>query len=322
MLVAAWMMIAAQAGPGGMPAHPLGPPPMIRQIPFPNAPPNLPEPPAPPVPSTKASPAKKSPHKGAQLVNLGEIFASANYPFWANQSGDQGSVRFRVSIDATGRMTGCAIIEPSPHETLNQPTCDLIMAKARFTPATDRRGRGMATTYTRQVRWTMDPPLPSPVRDQYLRVVIGLDAAGATWCRTEALPGAKVDPRTCDTWRATPMVRETVGLAALALEPAQRTMWELVIEQRSLVGAGPEVAAAADAIGTGSGEQLRRGSISRLTISPAGAVTGCTYVDPGDLPDDLQHASCARASATLFEGSDGGEERVMTFVNSVYLRRR
>ena len=310
MLVVAGLMIAAQAGAGGMPGTSFGPPPMIQ------IPPSLPTQNEPPPPATK------TPHKGAQPINFGEVFASDNYPFWASQIGDQGSVKFRLSIDPAGRVTDCTIVVPSRHATLNQPTCDLILARARFSPATDRRGRGVATSYSRQVRWTMPPPAPSPVRDQFLRVVFGLDAAGATWCRTEALPGATIHPRTCDNWRASPLVRDTVGMAALSLEPADRTRWDMVVEQRSLVGAGAEVIAAARAIGAAPGEGLQNGMISRLTISPAGAVTGCSYIDPGDLTEELQQDSCARAKATRFEGSEAGGERVMIVVSAVYYRRR
>lgn len=309
MLVAAWMMIAAQASAAVEAPPPVAPPPFVRILPVP------PPPPAPPPRW-----AAKAPHKSAQMVNLEDVFTETNYPFWAHKYADEGNLRFRVSVDAAGRAVGCQIVETAEYDTLNQPTCDLIMARARFTPATDRRGRPIASVYSRHVRWQLENREPWPVTDNYTRVVISLDAAGTQQCRTETSPGEEIDPRTCDAYRATPLVDRLIAAAHTDLDAATRRAWQLVMEESQFGGDG--AAARAGEVGYRPGEQLHDRTMIRVTLNPAGVATDCEIVEGGNARESEMHLSCERTQMVVFEANKGGGDRRVTLVSAVYLRPR
>ena len=52
------------------------------------------------------------------------------------------------------------------------------MAQARFEPAADQRGRPVAGTYSRSVKWVTAQIEPWPVTDSSERAVLWVDAAG------------------------------------------------------------------------------------------------------------------------------------------------
>jgi len=309
MLVAAWMMIAAQASAAVEAPPPVAPPLLVRILPVP------PPPPAPPPQW-----AAKAPHKSAQMVNLGDVFTESNYPFWAYKYADEGNVRYRVSVNAAGRAVACEIVEAAEAETLNQPTCDLVMAQARFTPATDRRGRPIASVYARRVRWQLENREPWPVTDEYTRVVISLDAAGTRQCRTETSPGKEIDPRSCDAVRASPPVDGLIAAAHTEPDAAKRRAWQLVLEESQFGGDG--AAQRAGEVGSRPGEQLNDRTIIRVTLNPAGVATGCEIVEGGNAREADMRLSCERTQMVVFEASSGSGDRRVTLVSAVYLRPR
>lgn len=81
--------------------------------------------------------------------------AFATYPKESLAKGEQGVVRYKVKIDGRGRASRCEVTESSGFERLDQATCSLLMQRAKFTPAKDRRGRGRGSIYEGKVTWRL-----------------------------------------------------------------------------------------------------------------------------------------------------------------------
>lgn len=106
--------------------------------------------------------AVKSSEQGASSVTpaapIGEPaqwITSDDYPADALRSGATGVVNFTLAIDETGKVTDCSVTETSGNQSLDDATCALMMARARFSPARDRAGQPVAWAFHRRVNWQL-----------------------------------------------------------------------------------------------------------------------------------------------------------------------
>ena len=76
-----------------------------------------------------------------------------DYPQDAQNAGIEGTVGFRLSIDRSGNVDGCAITSSSGYLMLDDLTCQLLTKRAKFTPARDANGRFLPGSYASRVRW-------------------------------------------------------------------------------------------------------------------------------------------------------------------------
>jgi len=114
-----------------------------------------PAPPAPPQPAANRRPRAIRP----------SLFGVTDYPAAALRAGEQGSVAFRLAIDASGRVTDCTVTGSSGSPTLDAATCAIIRERARYAPATDSDGRPTAGTDVGRVTWALpadEPAAPLP----------------------------------------------------------------------------------------------------------------------------------------------------------------
>lgn len=261
------------------------------------------------------------PKVAVRVTNMEAVFNEGNYPFWANKYGIEGALRFRVAVDASGRALGCEIVNSSGAPALDHPTCDLLMSQARFAPALDRRGRPIAGIYSRQIRWQLANREPHAVANSSERAIITVDADGHRQCRMEVSPGADPDPRTCQAYLTTPALVMTVA-RLLDERAGQRDRWELVVHEGSLVAGGPAGGPAGEGagIGEGKGEELIWRSRHRLTIDPAGKVSGCTPIERGAATEAEWAQTCAVSRLSEFEAGAG--ERSVVVVGAMFVRER
>lgn len=108
-----------------------------------------PAPPAPPPPPPPAFQPKDPTPRG----NPGSWASPRDYPSRALREEREGVTRFRVNVDANGRVTNCQITGSSGHPDLDETTCNLITRRGRFRPATDGSGQETAGTWSNAVRW-------------------------------------------------------------------------------------------------------------------------------------------------------------------------
>lgn len=79
-----------------------------------------------------------------------------DYPTQAIREGWTGVTRFRLSIGADGRVTGCDVIASSGHDLLDQIACTRVTSRARFTPARDETGAPSPATFQSSIRWQLE----------------------------------------------------------------------------------------------------------------------------------------------------------------------
>jgi len=132
------------------------PPPPIFSVPSAPPPPITytapPAPPAPPPPPPPAPPRVVEPARAR--ANLAGLISSDDYPPSALRNEEQGTVRVRLTVDASGRVTGCSVTASSGSSQLDQTTCRLLQRRARFTPARDNTGQPIGDTVNSPpIRW-------------------------------------------------------------------------------------------------------------------------------------------------------------------------
>lgn len=76
-----------------------------------------------------------------------------DYPKGSLSIGASAIVRFRIMVGADGLPTKCAVQQATMSPDFVKLTCDLLMRRARFTPALDHDGKPVASFYTNSVRW-------------------------------------------------------------------------------------------------------------------------------------------------------------------------
>lgn len=94
--------------------------------------------------------------------NPGLWVTTEDYPSRALREEREGVVRFALTVSSEGTPTGCEIVQSTGSPDLDTQACALIMERARFTPATDKKGRPVDGIYRNSVRWviprTAEPP--------------------------------------------------------------------------------------------------------------------------------------------------------------------
>jgi TonB family protein len=152
------------------------------------------------------------------LANLASYISDADYPVEAIRNEEQGTVGFQLDIGADGMVSGCRIVQPSGSASLDEATCRIMRARARFSPARDDSGNPVPDRLTARVRWVLpadtdltpyitsaDYPAEALRQRQQGRIEVKLTIApngGVASCRvTQSSGSAALDARTCEIVR-------------------------------------------------------------------------------------------------------------------------
>ena len=101
--------------------------------------------------------AQKDPVPRKTGSDLRTLFSGDDYPLDAQRNGEEGTVQARLSLDASGRVSACTIIRTSGHPSLDNATCSILQRRARFAPAQDDRGKGVANSVvTPPITWRLE----------------------------------------------------------------------------------------------------------------------------------------------------------------------
>jgi TonB family protein len=126
------------------------------------APPPPPPPPPPPRGRFRPWPALLDRSRSGDITD-------DDYPAGALARAEEGIVAVRLSIDAAGLITGCAITSSSGHAELDAATCRLTRERFRFRPARNAKGKAVPDTISTRLVWRLAeaappplPPLPAP----------------------------------------------------------------------------------------------------------------------------------------------------------------
>jgi TonB family protein len=86
-----------------------------------------------------------------------------DYPSESLRAWEEGVSTFTLTVDPSGKITGCQIRESSNSARLDETTCTLATLRARFSPALDGQGQPMTGYYTNRVRWVIPvEAIPGP----------------------------------------------------------------------------------------------------------------------------------------------------------------
>jgi TonB family protein len=84
-----------------------------------------------------------------------------DYPARALRDNQQGTVRVKLEISATGAVSNCSVTQSSGYSALDEATCSLITRRARFTPALDNQGNPTTDSSEKQYNWSLPVSVPS-----------------------------------------------------------------------------------------------------------------------------------------------------------------
>jgi TonB family protein len=103
----------------------------------------------------QAPEANRTPEPPGISDNLASYFSQDDYPPAALRANEQGTVVFRLSVGADGRVFRCEVTRSSGSASLDEATCRILIVRARYTPARDREGRPTADIVPGRVTWTL-----------------------------------------------------------------------------------------------------------------------------------------------------------------------
>ena len=126
-------------------------------------------------------------------------FWTDDYPIEAQRREAEGMVQFRLEVSAAGMPTRCIVEQSSNDVDLDRATCTILMQRARFQPARDRRARAIASSYSSRIRWVLPEPSTLPFEPiRYVTRIHG-SADGDVRCSTNAAgdPRVRVATQEC-----------------------------------------------------------------------------------------------------------------------------
>ena len=97
-----------------------------------------------------APPAHRAAPAAGSLVSL---ITADDYPNAALRNEEQGTVAVALEVDPKGNVSSCTVTGSSGSDSLDTSTCRLMIERAHFTPAHDRRGRAVRDTYSQKITW-------------------------------------------------------------------------------------------------------------------------------------------------------------------------
>ena len=105
-----------------------------------------------PTPSSVPSFAPKSARPKGNTANW---VSTSAYPTSDLRGEHEGSVRYRLSIDAAGKVNTCTVVATSGFAGLDQAACAELMRHAKFDPATNETGVRAPGSFTGTVTWRL-----------------------------------------------------------------------------------------------------------------------------------------------------------------------
>lgn len=245
----------------------------------------------------------------ARLLNLNELVTAQDYPRISLLNNEQGSVTVRLKIDSSGVVRSCRVARSSGHVALDEQTCALFRARARFEPAKDRNGRPVGSDHTQKLSWKgADRSVAMPRQAWMIRVTLGLNRDGAIGhCKMEAT-GVVSKPQDCEVLLSAtkasggdrPSLADIAGFAITETHFYPLTAGEVAVPP-ALAGA------------TKVAQQ-----ISNVVIEADGRISGCEGIRYSGAASPKTDA-CRMLTGTRFEAAPAGAKPLVgTVVTTAY----
>jgi TonB family protein len=104
---------------------------------------------------SEPAPGRGNPRGGPLPFALLEMLSSDDYPAEAVRAGLQGTVDYDVDVSETGVARACRVVATGGSAVLDRRTCQLVMARAIFIPASDGQGGRRAGTFNGRLTWRL-----------------------------------------------------------------------------------------------------------------------------------------------------------------------
>lgn len=116
-------------------------------------------------------------HQPRPIGDTSQWITVEDYPAVAARAHAEGTVGYRLDIEADGKVSGCEVLASSNSPLIDTATCRLIKQRGFFEPATDLQGKPTRGAYWGSMRWTLpeDPDHPKPL---HFRVSFTVDESG------------------------------------------------------------------------------------------------------------------------------------------------
>lgn len=86
-------------------------------------------------------------------TTLAAYVQDTDYPRESLRRREQGRVEFELDISPEGRVVNCRVIRSTAGRRLNFRTCQIMLVRARFTPARDAAGNPTSDTVRSFLNW-------------------------------------------------------------------------------------------------------------------------------------------------------------------------
>jgi protein TonB len=109
-----------------------------------------------PGPSTRPEPPRPpafTPQRARPSNAQSRWITNDDYPARALRDEIEGMAAYRLVVGSNGRVSACEITASTGNRALDDATCRLISARARFDAATDGSGARVVGDFTGTVRW-------------------------------------------------------------------------------------------------------------------------------------------------------------------------
>lgn len=107
----------------------------------------------------------KSIDRSTNSTPISTIIKFTDYPINAFREKRMGKSTILLGIDENGKVSSCVVSVSSGHSDLDETACNITKERGRFSPATDKYGTAIASTYESEVNWRYDlGPLRSTQR--------------------------------------------------------------------------------------------------------------------------------------------------------------
>ncbi|MXP10030.1 energy transducer TonB [Pseudoblastomonas halimionae] len=107
-----------------------------------------------PAVTPSATPSFK-PLAPAPRTSPSSWFSTDDYPSTAARRELEGTVGYRLTISATGKVENCTVTRSSGHSSLDRATCQLLPRSGKFTPARNAKGENVGGTYNSEIVWRL-----------------------------------------------------------------------------------------------------------------------------------------------------------------------
>lgn len=136
----------------------------------------------------KPSEGKKSDPMPASYPGL--WVTTDDYPIAALQEERTGLTGVELSIDVEGKVTKCFVTLSSGSQDLDDTTCALLTRRARFYPAQDKKGKKIAGTHRKSVRWTIPDYDPADAANEAAYLAAEFETAADDANQFESYPSS------------------------------------------------------------------------------------------------------------------------------------